>query len=311
MKIVVTGAGGTVAHAVVGALLANGHDVTATDVVRPGFPAAWAGAVPYLQADLCDAGSAMVVVAGADVVVHAAAIPSPDNHPGHVVFHNNVQSTYNVVEAAVRCGVGRVVNISSEAVGGYIYGDRRVVPRYVPVDEEHPTAPQDPYSVGKSFAEQLCTAAALRSDLRCTTLRPTWVQWEATYERNLGPIVRQPMVGSENLWAYVDVYDLADAITAAVACSLPGHEVFYASAADNAGGNDLADVVARKYGGEVRLRSLARPDASGVSCAKAGHLLGWRPRRSWRDYLDGDGRSLIDAAAGHRPTYPGPVAVSG
>jgi UDP-glucose 4-epimerase len=39
----------------------------------------------------------------------------------------------------------------------------------------------------------------------------------------------------------------------------------------------------------VELRPVTRPDASGISCAKAVRLLGWKPPRSWRDWLDDDG----------------------
>ena len=56
------------------------------------------------------------------------------------------------------------------------------------------------------------------------------------------------------------------------------------------------------YGDQIALRELARPDASGISCAKAHRMLGWTPTRSWRDYLDADGRLLERWAAG------GPVA---
>ena len=53
-----------------------------------------------------------------DVIVHVAAIPEPYHHPNHVVFQNNIMATFNVLEAAVRCGVKRLVNISSETVPG-------------------------------------------------------------------------------------------------------------------------------------------------------------------------------------------------
>jgi UDP-glucose 4-epimerase len=40
----------------------------------------------------------------------------------------------------------------------------------------------------------------------------------------------------------------------------------------------------------VPVREHDRPDASGISTAKAVRMLGWRPQRSWRDYLDDAGR---------------------
>jgi hypothetical protein len=65
--------------------------------------------------------------------------------------------------------------------------------------------------------------------------------------------------------------------------------VLYAAAADNANGLPLHDLVRRHFGDEVELRPVAREDASGISTAKAVRLLGWKPTRSWRDWLDDDG----------------------
>ena len=57
-----------------------------------------------MQADLTDAGAAFAVVRGHDAVIHAAAIPEPNHNPAHVVFPNNLMSTFNALEAAVRWG---------------------------------------------------------------------------------------------------------------------------------------------------------------------------------------------------------------
>ena len=292
MKVVVTGAHGKVGRAATQALLDAGHDVLATDLTRPGFEREPEGTARYQMADLTDAGEAFAVVRGADVVVHAAAIPEPTGNPPHVVFRTNLMATFNVLEASVRFGAKRFVNISSETVPGFFFPERDFLPEYAPVDEMHPAHPQDPYALSKHFGEQLMDAAVERSDLRCISLRPSWVQNEENYEQNLGPQVRDASVLSPNLWSYVDVYDLADAIVLATQSDLPGHEVFYIASPDNVGGRNLAELVQRYYGQQIELRPVARPDASGISCEKARRLLGWTPKRSWRDYLDADGRRL-------------------
>lgn len=289
MKVLVTGARGKVGGAVAAALRGAGHEVVATDLARPTFERQDPDEPVYLQADLTDAGHAHAVVRGADAVVHAAAIPDPLHNPPSVVFGNNLMATFNVLEAAVRSGARRFVNVSSETVPGYFFPERPFLPDYLPVDEEHPIRPQDPYAIAKHFGEQLMDAAVRRSDLRCLSVRPSWVQWEGNYERNLGPDVRDPGPSS-GFWSYVDLYDLADAIRLAVESDLPGHEVVYAASPDNSTGRPLAELVRRHYGDRVTLRPLPREDASGISCAKAERLLGWRPTRSWRDYLDGQGR---------------------
>lgn len=292
MKVVITGAHGKVGRAATQSLLDAGHDVLATDLTRPRFDVEPEGSARYQMADLTDAGQAFAVIRGAEAVVHAAAIPDPLHHPAHVVFGNNVMATFNVLEAAVRVGVRRFVYLSSETVPGFNFPERPVRPTYAPVDEDHPAHPQDPYALSKYFGEQLMTAAVERSDIRCISLRPSWVQNEQSYEQNLGSLVRGPVGPSGNLWSYVDVYDLADSIVLATESTLPGHEVFYIAAADNVGGRNFAETLRLNYGDTIELRPTTRPDASGISCEKAKRLLGWTPTRSWRDYLDADGRRL-------------------
>jgi nucleoside-diphosphate-sugar epimerase len=70
------------------------------------------------------------------------------------------------------------------------------------------------------------------------------------------------------------------------------------AAPDNACGRPLAEVLRRYYDVDgVELRPLPREDASAIDCSKAVRLLGWRPTRSWRDYLDEEGRLRPEARA--------------
>ena len=292
MRVLLTGAHGKVGRAASTALLAAGHRVTGVDLAPPVFERDLPGQARYVRADLTDAGAAYAVVRGHDAVVHAAAIPDPLHDVPHEVFGNNLMSTFNVLEATVRWGVTRFVNISSETVPGFFFPERPLLPAYVPVDEDHPVLPQDPYALAKHFGEQLMDAAVRRSDLRCTTIRPSWVQNADNYARNLGPMLRDRSELSASLWSYIDAEDLADAIVLAVQTDLPGHEVFYIASPDNVGGRDLAAAVREHYGEAIQVRELSRPDASGISSAKAERLLGYRPTRSWRDHLTERGEPL-------------------
>ncbi|WIB63483.1 MULTISPECIES: NAD(P)-dependent oxidoreductase [unclassified Curtobacterium] len=291
MKVVVTGSRGKVGRPTVQAFVDAGHEVLGVDLVRPVFDAGVVVPGRYVQADLTDAGSAYAVVAGADVVVHVAAIPQPTGNPPHVVFQTNLMSTFNLIEAAVQFGVRRFVNVSSESIVGNFFPERPFLPDYLPVDEDHPQYPQDPYALSKAFGEQLMDAAVRRSDIRAISIRPSTVHNEDNYESNLGPQVREPSRTSANFGSYIDAEDLADALVLAAESDLPGHEVFYIAAADNAGGHDFAAVVREHHGDAIELRELDRVDASGISIEKARRLLGWSPKRSWRDHLDEQGHA--------------------
>ena len=299
MRVLVTGSRGKVGTAAVAALMKAGHEVRATDVAAPVFERPLEGEPEYIQADVGDAGEMFAVVRGMEAVVHAAALPEPTHNPPHVVFQNNLMGVFNVVEAAIRFGVGRFVNISSETVPGFFFPERDFLPEYVPVDEEHPIRPQDPYATAKYFGELLMDAAIRRSDIRCISIRPSWVQHEGNYERNLGPQVRDASNLSPNFWSYIDVYDLADATVLAVESDLSGHEVFYIASPDNVGNRPFEEIVREYYGDRVEIKKpLPREDSSGISIAKAERMLGYSPKRSWRDYLDEEGKLKRGAGQG-------------
>jgi UDP-glucose 4-epimerase len=293
LRVLVTGSRGKVGSATVTALHDAGHEVTATDLGPPVFERS--SGPGYRQADLTEAGDAYAVVRGHDAVIHAAAIPDPLHHPPDRVFRNNLMATFNVLEAAVRWGVPRFVHVSSETVPGFFFPERGVPRPYAPIDEDYPILPQDPYALAKHFGEQLMDAAVRRSDIRCISIRPSWVQWEGNYERNIGPHVRDPDEPSASFWTYIDVYDLADSLRLAAESELPGHEVFYIASPDNCAGRPLAEMIRRHHGDAVELRELDRDDASGTSSAKAMRMLGYAPTRSWRDYLTAEGTLRSEA----------------
>ena len=91
--------------------------------------------------------------AGHDAIIHLAAVPGPGRASAADLLTLNVIGTVNVLEAAVARGVERVVLASSAAATGFSFQTHDIVPRYLPIDEAHPDAPQDEYGLSKLLAE--------------------------------------------------------------------------------------------------------------------------------------------------------------
>src|SRR5438128_9585878 len=133
-KVVVTGASGKAGRAVVRELLGHEHEVLAVDLASPAESPAG-----FLLADLTDFGQTVECLAGADAVVHLAAIPAPGIRTEETTFRTNMLSTYNVFEAARVRGLSRVVWASSETIFGLPF--ERAQPACPPIGEEPPPCP--------------------------------------------------------------------------------------------------------------------------------------------------------------------------
>ena len=290
MRILVTGARGKVGAATVDVLHRAGHEVTASDRIAPVFEAAppWPS---YRQADLADAGDAFAIVAGQDAVVHAAALPDPQHNPPHVVFSNNLMATFNVIEAAVRLGVGRVVHVSSETVPGFFFAERPFGPPTRRSTRSTRSRRRTPTRSPSTSASSCATPPSRARTSAASRCGRAGSSGRATRESNLGPLVRDPEAVSVSWNSYVDVYDLAELLRLAAESDLPGHEVVLRRAARQRR-RPLARGPCQAPLRRPAARSPSVPTPSGISTAKACACSAGRPQRSWRDYLDDEGRLL-------------------
>lgn len=281
MKIVVTGGGGMLSRYLLPELTKHGHEVTACDLVPP------TGQYRFLRIDIMSMGDLDWAFAGADVVVHLAAIPHPFNDPPERVFEVNTQGTYNVLEAAVRAGVRRVVIASSDSAIGFGFRERDFGPEYLPLDEDHPRYPQDPYSLGKAFAEDLSAAFTRRSGLQTVCLRPCMILFQERIE-DYRRALSNASFRSKPLWVYVDARDAARAFRlAAEVPDLPDHVVCYVTAADLTAREKTLELLDRFYPDVPQVdRARLTGYRSVVDGSRAERLLGFRAEYSWRDWID-------------------------
>ncbi len=223
-KVLVTGAGGLLGGYVVRELA--GRATTAgLDLAEPVKDL---GVASFTRGSIEDPAAVTRAMQGQDMVVHIAARPNIWAGTGHEIIHTNVTGTWNVLEAAEKAGVRRVVVTSSDSVVGYTVAEGAMLPPdYLPVDVEHPLRPTEPYGVSKKLCEGIARAFADRGRLEVVVLRPVYVLYPefecevvaraadpANYK---GPMAggRQP-AGGGPAWNYVDPRDLARAFRLAL-----------------------------------------------------------------------------------------------
>jgi nucleoside-diphosphate-sugar epimerase len=167
-KIAVTGGAGFIGSALARALVARGDDVSVLDNFSTGKREnlrEMASQLTIVEGDILDAALLDRVFAGADVVFHEAAIPSvPRSLAAPMPSHNaNATGTLNVLEAARRCQVRRVVYAGSSSA----YGE----PPSLPVVETMAPAPLSPYAVSKLAGEHYLRVYARVFGVQTVTLR--------------------------------------------------------------------------------------------------------------------------------------------
>ena len=273
MRIVVTGGSGKAGRWVVRDLRDRDHDVLNVDVVHDGSPHG-----QTLLADLADLGQAIEAIAGADAVVHLGAIPAPGLRPTGETFRNNAMSTYNVFSAATEAGVRAVVWASSETVLGLPFDEP---PAFAPIDESHPPRPESSYALSKLTGETMADQFARRSGITFVGLRISNIMEPDDYAR-FATWQDDAQVRRWNLWGYVDVRDVAQAIRRALDIEGPGAQVAIVAAADTVMRRDSADLM-REVFPEVPLRRQLEGRETLLSIDRARELLGYDPEHSWTD----------------------------
>ena len=273
MRIVVTGGSGKGGRWVVRDLRAHNHEVVNVDLVPDGAPN-----YEFVLTDLTDAGQVHDVVRGADAIVHFGAIPAPGLRPDNETFRINTVSTWNVFQAAVAAGVGRVVWASSETVLGLPFNRP---PDFAPIDETITPRPETSYALSKLVGETMAEQLHRQSGIPFVGFRISNIMEPPDYDR-FPTWQDDAQVRKWNLWGYVDARDVATACRLAAEGSTTGADVCILAAADTVMNRDSADLLAEVFP-DVPLQ---RPVVGRESLLAIGHareLLGYAPAHSWKD----------------------------
>ncbi|OFE19023.1 nucleoside-diphosphate-sugar epimerase [Humibacillus sp. DSM 29435] len=293
MRIFFTGGSGKAGRHVAPYLAQHGHQVTTADLVPLRDPA-----VADLRVDLTDVGETYSALAGLarmdelelaqqpayDAVVHFAAVPAILLTSDAKTYATNVLSTYNVLEAATRLGVRKIVFASSETTYGVCFaqGERR--PQYVPVDENHPTVPEDAYAMSKVAGEVTARSFQARTGSDIYGLRINNVIEPHEYAEKFPAYLADPSLRRRNIFAYIDTRDLGQMVQRCLEVDGLGFEMFNVANADMSVAETTQQVLDRFYDGVKLSRQMGR-DETFYSIDKARELLGYAPQHSWRDVL--------------------------
>ncbi|WP_188510479.1 NAD-dependent epimerase/dehydratase family protein [Conyzicola nivalis] len=279
MRILVTGGSGKLGSAVVTGLTEAGHSVVNLDVAGERGPG-------FLRIDLTDYGQVVDAFSGVDdkysavdAVVHLAAIPAGGIHADSATFHNNMNATFNVFQAARRAGITTIVYASSETLLGI---PLEIDPPYLPLDEDYPSRPESMYAVTKHLEEELAQKL-VRWDpaLSITALRFSNVMDAGDYAAFEG-YQDDITLRRWNAWGYIDSRDGAQAVLKALELAAPGFDRFIIAAADTVMRTPSSELAAAGFPGVELKREVAGTESL-LSIEKARRVLGYEPRHSWRD----------------------------
>ena len=297
MRLLFTGGSGKAGRHATAYLRDQGHRVTNLDWVASDVPG-----ITTLKIDLTDAGQVFNAcqayadfdelepgngVPRYDAIVHFAAIPAILHRPDNETFRINTLSTYNILDAATKLGIPKVIFASSETTYGVCFADGLKQPEYLPVDEEHPTVPQDSYAMSKVVNEVTARSFQVRSGIDIYGLRINNVIEPHEYAQNFPAYMDNPALRRRNIFAYIDARDLGQMVQCCLQTDGLGYEVFNVSNDDLSVGLSNAEVIEQFYPG-VPIKEAMAEFETFYSNKKARRLLGFAPQYSWRDVLDAD-----------------------
>ena len=282
--VLVTGGSGKMGRHIIADLLANGFDVVSTDQKPPES----ADGFTFIAADLTNPEEAMRVMDGCDQIVHMAAIPNPLVASEWEVLRVNTMSNWAVLEAAEKHGISNIVMASSINAIGASFSRHRMSRPYFPIDEEQGTLCQDSYALSKWYGEIMADTFVRRNpgQFQIASMRFHWLGTRAEQrERRLAKTTEKtnPLRGNAlGFWGWADIEEAAVACRLALTQEWDGHEAFFINGADTMLEIPTEEAIAQAFP-DAEIQIPLPGYTSAISTQKATDVLGWTPKRTWRD----------------------------
>ncbi len=292
-RIIFTGGTGKAGRHAVPHLLAKGYSVLNLDLKPMDLPG-----VNTLITDLTDAGQTFNALTthfgfdgyndGAppkapDAVVHFAAIPRVMLEPDNKTFVANVTSTYNVIEAAMKLGVRKVIIASSETTYGVCFAEGDKDYHAFPLTEDYDSDPMDSYGLSKVVNEKTARAFAMRYKADIYALRIGNVISPEDYA-NFPGFLADPPSRKRNAWSYIDARDLGEIVHLCIEKDGLGYQVFNAVNDTITADLPTPEFLA-KYAPNTPTTRPMGPTEAPISNQKIRDVLGFKEAHPWRKYV--------------------------
>lgn len=294
MRILFTGGSGKAGKYVIAYLLEQGHKVLNVDIT----PLNLVG-VENLIADITDAGqmfNAMSSYIGLgeleggngvpkfDAVVHFAAVPRILIKPDNETFRVNTIGTYNVIEAAVKLGIKKIIIASSETTYGICFSDGQTDPKSLPLEEDYDVDPMDSYGLSKVVNEKTAQSFQRRSGIDIYALRIGNVIEPHEYAELFPHYFKNPEVRRRNAFCYIDARDLGQIVDLCLQKDGLGFQIFNAGNDHNGAIIPSKELVERFFPNVPVTRELGEHEAL-FSNRKIREVLGFKEQHHWRKYV--------------------------
>jgi len=294
-RIVFTGGSGKAGRHVIPYLLSKGHKILNLDLVD--FPDPSAG-IFTLKTDLTDPGQVFNGLTThynfqgyeqgypeppPDVVIHFAAYARNMIVPDNETFKANVMSTYNVIEAACKLGVKKIMVASSETTYGVCFAEGDYDYHSFPLEEDYDNDPMDSYALSKLCGERTARTFARRYGVDIYALRIGNVIEPHEYARDFERHVGLPETRKRNAWSYIDARDLGQICDLAIQKSGIGFQVFNATNDTITTTVPTEQFLKENCPNTPITRKMGEWEAP-LSNRKIREVLGFKDQHDWRKY---------------------------
>lgn len=292
-RILFTGGSGKAGRHVLPWLARRGYEVLNFDLKASEHPH-----IPTLLGEITDAGQVFNAMtshfgpsgyaqgqppAPVDAVVHFAAIPRVMLWPDNETFRVNVMGTYNIIEAAMKLGIRKVVIASSETTYGVCFAEGDKDYHHFPLEEDYDSDPMDSYGLSKVINEKTARAFAERFKADIYALRIGNVIEPHEYHR-FPDFVANPLTRKRNAWSYIDARDLGQIVHLCLQKSGLGFQVFNAVNDSITADGPTAEFLKKWCPNTPHRRPLVGHEAP-ISNRKIREVLGFKEEHPWRDEL--------------------------